>query len=89
MRKRRLAAPLLSLPLLLMGSGVARADATTIAICTTLDDYPTVSGVMGIAKAMFEQGYSAYDAGLLFREAVDEVCPEHRALVFRVVNAMS
>jgi len=86
--RARHAAPLLALPLLLMGAGVAHADTEAVAVCMVLDDHPTTSGVMGIARAMFDDGYSGYEAGRIFREAVDDVCPEHKRLVTRVIDAI-
>lgn len=86
--RARHAAPLLALPLLLMGAGVAHADTEAIAVCMVLDDHPTTSGVMGIAEGLFDNGYSGYEAGLIFREAVDNVCPEHKPLVTRVIDAI-
>ena len=67
---------------------VARADGMQIAVCMTLDDYPTISGVTGVLKGLIEEGYSPEDAGFVIGRAVRDVCPEHMDLVMRYANAL-
>lgn len=67
---------------------VARADGITIAICMTLDDFPTISGVNGVLNGMMKAGFTARQAGFKIGEAVNDVCPEHKELVLRYAQAL-
>jgi hypothetical protein len=80
---------LAAIPLWFASGGVAHADGMTIATCMVLDDYPTISGVMGVARGLMEEGYTPYQAGQVLRDAVDNVCPEHRDLVLRFARAVA
>ena len=56
----------------------AHADTTDQIICTTLDEYPTVGGVLGVALGLMDDGgYSAYAAGQKIAAAAITTCPEH------------
>jgi hypothetical protein len=78
--------------MLLLGSFgvvvVARADSVTLAICMTLDDYPSISGVNGILNGLMEGGFTPRQAGFKMGEAVTDVCPEHQDLVIRFAEAL-
>ncbi len=63
---------------------MAKADTRTDAIiCSVLDDYPSIQGVIGIGLALKDEGYSAYNAGVAIAEAVVNECPEYETLMRR------
>lgn len=70
------------------GTGTAHADELHIAVCVTLDDYNSISGVLGVAKGLVKSGYTPFQAGQIIATAVQNVCPEHAALVDRFMNAI-
>ncbi len=51
------------------------------AVCNTLDEYPTVDGVLGVGYAIVEDGLTAYDAGRAIFYSVADVCPRHLGLL--------
>ena len=51
------------------------------AVCTTLDEYPTIDGVLGVGSAIIKDGLTAYDAGRAIFYAVADVCPRHLGLL--------
>lgn len=67
----------------------AHAENILIAICMTLDDYPSISGVQGILNGMYENGIAARQAGRYIGQAVTQICPEHLSLVERYMAAYS
>lgn len=55
-------------------------------ICSTLDSYPSLAGVSGVAAAIEEDaGFSAYDAGRVIAMAVIDYCPRHLGLLRQYV----
>lgn len=50
-------------------------------VCSTLDDYPTFDGIIGIGQAMIEDGLTGYQAGQVIATSAIEICPRHIALV--------
>jgi hypothetical protein len=83
---------LLALILFIVGlawSTTAKADSTELAVCMTLDDYPTISGVVGVLNALIEEGYTPYRAGEIIGQTVRDHCPEHMGLILRAASAMS
>lgn len=84
--------------LLIAGAATARADIDPVAaeyaaqnagaICATLDAYPSVGGVAGIAQAIVNSGYlSFYQAGQAIGISVLTTCPEHGVVIDRFVAA--
>jgi hypothetical protein len=57
------------------------------AVCTTLDEYPTIDGVYGIGLSIMEDGLTAYQAGQVIGLSVLEVCPRHIALMQNFASA--
>lgn len=55
----------------------AYADTFGPAVCATLDEYPTLGGILGVAQAIVEDGLSAYQAGQVLYLAADRDCPHH------------
>lgn len=51
------------------------------AVCTTLDDYPSESGILGIGEAIIEDGLTAFQAGEVMYYAVADICPRHLGLI--------
>lgn len=47
------------------------------AVCATLDDYPTVNGMLGIMSAITDDGLSDYQAGQVVGLSVTEACPRY------------
>lgn len=57
------------------------------AVCSTLDDHPTVPGVTGvITGVMDDSGFTAYDSGEVVARAVIGWCPRHVPLLQRFVS---
>jgi hypothetical protein len=78
-----IAAALISTP-----SAHAYSDAE--AICTTLDYYPTVSGVKGIVESLLGTwGYTPRQAAVTVMGAVKDQCPEHRPEVLGFITRFS
>jgi len=50
-------------------------------VCSTLDEYPSFAGIMGIGQAMIEDGLTGYQAGQVIATSAIEICPRHIALV--------
>lgn len=77
----------------------AKADPDTVAIayaatfgeavCATLDDYPTFSGILGIGQAVMEDGLSARQAGMVVGLSVGEFCPRHLPLLHSFMQSNS
>lgn len=71
----------------------ARADVGTdyaadnaVAICKTLDAYPSIGGIMGIGQAIVNEGYlSFFDAGRAIGVSIAVVCPWHQPLMDRFI----
>ena len=86
---------------LLIGSlvrctGTAHADAAQdyealygSAVCMTLDDYPSVSGMLGIMQSIVEDGLTEYQAGEVVGIAVHDRCPEYTGLARKFVARYS
>lgn len=55
------------------------------AVCNVLDKYPTFDGVIGIAKAIVDDGLSSFQAGEVIQVSVTEICPRHQGLMNRFV----
>ena len=56
-------------------------------VCDVLDDYPTPSGVLGVAQAIQSDGLSSYEAGQVIGMSVSEICPRHMGLILRFADA--
>lgn len=63
------------------------AKASAPAVCTTLDSYPSFPGIVGVAKAITEDGFTAYEAGEVIYLSVAAVCPRHLTLLDRFIAA--
>ena len=65
--------------------GAARAYAAEYgpAVCSTLDSYPTFSGLMGIMLAINADGLTPYQAGEAVGLSVAELCPQYDGLLER------
>jgi hypothetical protein len=57
----------------------ARAHAADV--CITLDDYPSVAGLIGVMQGVADSGLSDHDAALAVTESITYVCPIHRHLL--------
>lgn len=73
----------------MVGTPIAHAIPQGAAVCMTLSSYPTFGGVMGVAEALMEEGYSPYQTGEIIGEAVRDYCPEHTALILRFAAAFN
>lgn len=47
------------------------------AVCSVLDDYPSVSGMLGIMQAIVEDGMTEYQAGQVVGISIYRLCPEY------------
>jgi hypothetical protein len=63
------------------GASVAYAAVYGQAVCSTLDDYPNYSGIVGIAQAIVDDGLSYRQAGEVIAVSVIELCPRHLGLI--------
>lgn len=85
--------PLLLIPVGLWLAPHAHADGVenyagvvAPAVCSTLDDYPTIPGLLGVLNGIaHDSGFSAYDAGRVVGMSVYGSCPRHAGLVERFV----
>jgi hypothetical protein len=46
-------------------------------VCSVLDSYPTVSGMLGIMQSIVEDGLTEYQAGEVVGIAISDRCPEY------------
>ena len=58
-----------------------------IAVCPTLDNHPSTSGVLGIAEAITDDGFGADDAIDIINASVYEYCPRHWPLLVAIGQA--
>lgn len=66
------------------GASIAYAAAYGEAVCSTLDEYPTVDGVYGVGKAIIKDGLTAAHAGMVVALSVREICPRHIDLIEQI-----
>lgn len=60
------------------------------AVCSTLDEFPTVAGVTGVVQGVMEDsGFSPYDAGRVVATAVLASCPAHITELQRFIAVCS
>lgn len=57
------------------------------AVCATLDDYPSLAGVMGIVQAIQEDGFTADNAVDIVNSSVANNCDEYWPLLQAVGRA--
>jgi hypothetical protein len=57
------------------------------AVCSTLDDYRSMAGVMGIAEAIVEDGFAPDGAVDVINASVQAYCPEHWSLLQAIGKA--
>lgn len=55
-------------------------------VCDVLDEYPTVSGLLGVMEAVENDGFTAYEAGQVVGMSVAEICPRHGRLLRQFVD---
>lgn len=55
------------------------------AVCSTLDDYPSFDGIIGIGQAIRDDGLTLFQAGEVIQISVQEICPRHTGLLKRFV----
>ena len=57
------------------------------AICPVIDEYPTEAGVLGVAKGIVADGFTADSAVDIINEAVYDWCPRHWPLLQAIGRA--
>lgn len=57
------------------------------AVCSTLDDYPTFNGILGVGQALHDYGWTWREAGEIVGMAVLRYCPRHTQLLNDFMNA--
>jgi hypothetical protein len=67
-------------------ASVAYAAMYGEAVCSTLDDYPNFDGILGIGRAIIEDGLSARQAGQVIGLSVQDICPRHSELMEAFIN---
>lgn len=56
------------------------------AVCSTLDEYPTLNGVMGVLQGVEQDtGFGDFDAGRVVGKSVFAYCPRHTGLLQRFI----
>lgn len=53
----------------------------SVPVCMTLDDYPSIAGILGIGKGLLSYGWTAREAGEIVAASVIDVCPEYMPLL--------
>lgn len=56
-------------------------------VCEVIDQYHSVAGVMGVAEAITEQGFTASDAVDIINGSVQEHCPRNWSLLVAIGKA--
>lgn len=60
------------------------------AICATLNDYPTLTGVVGVLRGVMQDtGFSVSDTGAVVVLAVENQCPQFIPLLQRFADTYS
>ena len=68
----------------LISTPSANAFSDADAICTTLDYYPTVSGVTSIVSPLLDTwGYTPHEPAVTVMDAVKDQCPEQSGFIKR------
>lgn len=57
----------------------------SVPVCMTLDDYPSIAGLLGIGKGLMSYGWTAREAGEIAAASIIEVCPEYIPLLRQFV----
>lgn len=57
------------------------------AVCSTLDEYPSYGGVLGVAEAITEDGFALDDAVDIVNSSVSTYCDEHWPLLQAIGRA--
>lgn len=57
------------------------------AVCSTLDDYPSLGGVMGVAQAIMDDGFTGDSAVDIINTSVANTCERHWPLLQAVGRA--
>lgn len=56
-------------------------------VCRVIDQYHSLSGVMGVAEAIRQQGFSTGDAVDVINASVQEFCPRNWSLLVAIGRA--
>lgn len=67
-------------------AALAYAERYGSAVCSTLDSYPSFSGIAGIIQAIESDGLSGYQAGEVVALSVVNLCPRYDGLLQRFIN---
>ena len=82
----------------LTGSAVAQAnpatpmstiDSSAAQLCGAIDSNPTEDGVIAGANTLQNKGLDEMDAALILITAIHHVCPQHQALMMRVMDPIA
>lgn len=57
------------------------------AVCAVIDEYPTVSGVLGVMRGIENDGFAADSAVDIINASVDQDCPRHWPLLQAIGRA--
>ena len=55
------------------------------AVCSTLDQWPSFDGILGIGEAIVDDGLTTAQAGEVIAVSVMEICPRHSGLMDRFI----
>lgn len=81
--------------LMLLSTPTAKADVDHVAfayaavygdaVCSTLDQWPSFDGIVGIGEAIVDDGLTTAQAGEVIAVSVMEICPRHSGLMDRFI----
>ena len=95
MKKTVLYAAIIGASAVLTGSAVATANPATpmqaiessaAQLCRTISDRPTEGGVIDGLNGLESRGLDEIDGALVLITAIHHVCPQHEALITRVLD---
>lgn len=50
-------------------------------VCSTVADYPSTDGLLGIGRALIEEGWTGYEAGEIIGASILSYCPRYTPIL--------
>jgi hypothetical protein len=98
MKKTVLCAAIIGASAVLTSSAVATAnpatpmqtiDSSAAQLCGAINDRPTEAGVIAGFNSLENRGLDEVDGALVLITAIHHVCPQHQALMMRVIDPIA
>jgi hypothetical protein len=98
MKKTVLYAAVVGATAVLTGSAVAQANPATpmstiessaAELCGAMNSNPTEDGVIAGVNSLENKGFDEMDAALVLITAMHHVCPQHQALMMRIMDPVA